>query len=118
MELCLAPLCLLAPLALFALFSADGPVWLGLVVFTLLVGVRGCMEVLLLTRLLESQQRLRNDGDVQHHTQNSPYVAVCLAAYMGAARIGLIPPLPSKTLPALTINPLHSISAETDQIGG
>jgi glycosyltransferase involved in cell wall biosynthesis len=29
-------------------------------------------------------------GDVLHYTQNSPYVAVCLAAYMGAARIGLI----------------------------
>jgi glycosyltransferase involved in cell wall biosynthesis len=28
--------------------------------------------------------------DVLHYTQNSPYVAVCLAAYMGAARIGLI----------------------------
>lgn len=30
------------------------------------------------------------DGDVLHHTQNSPYVAVCLAAYMGAQRIALI----------------------------
>ncbi len=30
------------------------------------------------------------DGDVLPHTQNSPYVAVCLAAYMGARRIGLI----------------------------
>lgn len=29
-------------------------------------------------------------GDVLHYTQNSPYVAVCLAAYMGAARIGLV----------------------------
>jgi glycosyltransferase involved in cell wall biosynthesis len=29
-------------------------------------------------------------ADVLHHTQNSPYVAVCLAAYMGARRIGLI----------------------------
>lgn len=27
---------------------------------------------------------------VLHYTQNSPYVAVCLAAYMGAKRIGLI----------------------------
>ena len=58
------------------------------------------------------------DGDFLHHTQNSPYVAVCLAAYMVAAHIGLIPPLPRETLPAPTINPLHSISAETDQIGG
>ena len=29
-------------------------------------------------------------GEVLHFTQNSPYVAVCLAAYMGARRIGLI----------------------------
>jgi hypothetical protein len=29
-------------------------------------------------------------ADVLHHTQNSPYVAVCLAAYMGARQIGLI----------------------------
>lgn len=32
----------------------------------------------------------RHAGDVLHYTQNSPYVAVCLAAYMGARRIGLI----------------------------
>jgi hypothetical protein len=31
-----------------------------------------------------------DDPDVLHYTQNSPYVAVCLAAHMGAARIGLI----------------------------
>ncbi len=30
------------------------------------------------------------DGDRLHYTQNSPYLAVGLAAYMGAARIGLI----------------------------
>jgi hypothetical protein len=29
-------------------------------------------------------------GETLDYTQNSPYVAVCLAAYMGAARIGLI----------------------------
>lgn len=29
-------------------------------------------------------------GSVLHYTQNSPYVAVCLAAYLGARRIGLI----------------------------
>ncbi|MFL5386798.1 MAG: methyltransferase domain-containing protein [Longimicrobiaceae bacterium] len=33
---------------------------------------------------------LRAAGDVLHYAQNSPYVAVCLAAYMGASRIGLI----------------------------
>jgi Capsular polysaccharide synthesis protein len=31
-----------------------------------------------------------SDPDVLHYTQNSPYVALCLAAQMGAARIGLI----------------------------
>lgn len=30
------------------------------------------------------------DGQVLHYTQNSPYVAVLLAAFMGARRIGLI----------------------------
>lgn len=30
------------------------------------------------------------DGHSLHYTQNSPYVAVCLAAYMGARRVGLI----------------------------
>jgi len=29
-------------------------------------------------------------GESLHYTQNSPYVAVCLAAYMGATRIGLV----------------------------
>lgn len=58
-ELALAPLCLLAPLALFALFRAGGPVWLGLVIGTVLVGVLGGMEVPLLTRLLECGQQLR-----------------------------------------------------------
>jgi len=29
-------------------------------------------------------------GEVLHYAQNSPYVAVCLAAYMGARRIGVI----------------------------
>jgi hypothetical protein len=30
------------------------------------------------------------DDGTLHYTQNSPYVAVCLAAHMGAARIGLL----------------------------
>ncbi|MGD9359119.1 MAG: glycosyltransferase [Desulfobacterales bacterium] len=30
------------------------------------------------------------DPNILHHTQNSPYVAICLAAHMGAKRIGLI----------------------------
>ena len=31
-----------------------------------------------------------SDPNILHYTQNSPYVAVCLAALMGAARIGLL----------------------------
>src|SRR5262245_171519 len=31
-----------------------------------------------------------NDPNVLHFTQNSPYVALCLAVHMGATRIGLI----------------------------
>lgn len=58
-ELCLSPLCLVGPLALFALFGADGPLWLGLVLLTALVGGLGGMELPLLTRLLESQGPLR-----------------------------------------------------------
>ncbi|SBO42052.1 membrane protein of unknown function [Cyanobium sp. NIES-981] len=37
-ELCLSPLCLFGPLALFSLFAADGPLWLALVLLTLAVG--------------------------------------------------------------------------------
>lgn len=31
-----------------------------------------------------------SDPDILHYTQNSPYVALCLAVHMGAKRIGLI----------------------------
>jgi hypothetical protein len=31
-----------------------------------------------------------SNADVLHYTQNSPYIAMCLAAHMGAKRIGLI----------------------------
>lgn len=58
-ELALVPLCLLGPLLLFALFAADGPLWLGLVLLTLAVGLLGGMELPLLTRLLETRQELR-----------------------------------------------------------
>jgi spermidine synthase len=58
-ELCLSPLCLFGPLALFSLFAADGPLWLALVLLTLAVGGLGGMELPLLTRLLEGQEQLR-----------------------------------------------------------
>ncbi|MFL0781920.1 MAG: hypothetical protein AB8E74_08045, partial [Prochlorococcus sp.] len=40
-ELLLSPICLLGPLGLFAIFAADGPIWLAVVVLTLLVGGLG-----------------------------------------------------------------------------
>ena len=58
-ELSLCPLCLLGPLVLFQLFAIDGPLWLAVVVLTILVGVLGGMELPLITRLLETQQQLR-----------------------------------------------------------
>lgn len=58
-ELALAPVCLIGPAALFALFAAEGPLWLGVVLLSLVLGVLGGMELPLLTRLLESQEELR-----------------------------------------------------------
>lgn len=59
-ELLIAPLTALLPLGLFALFVAGGPVWIGLGVATLLLGMLAGMEVPLLTRLVELDQDLRN----------------------------------------------------------
>lgn len=58
-ELGLVPLCLLGPLALFALFAAGAPLWPAVVLLTLAVGVLGGMELPILTRLLELQQQVR-----------------------------------------------------------
>ena len=58
-ELSLCPLCLIGPLGLFVLFSVDGPVWLAIVVLTIFVGVLGGMELPLITRVLETEQNLR-----------------------------------------------------------
>jgi spermidine synthase len=58
-ELALVPLCLAGPLLLFLLWSVEGPVWLALVLLTLLVGGLGGMELPLLTRLLEGGGTLR-----------------------------------------------------------
>lgn len=59
-ELLIAPLTALLPLGLFALFVWGGPVWIGLGVATLLLGMLAGMEVPLLTRLIELDQELRN----------------------------------------------------------
>lgn len=59
-ELLIAPLTALLPLGLFALFVAGGPVWIGLSIATLMLGMLAGMEVPLLTRLVELDQDLRN----------------------------------------------------------
>ena len=58
-ELLVAPLIALLPLGLFALFALDGPLWLGLLLSTLLLGVLAGMEVPLLTRLIELDKGVR-----------------------------------------------------------
>ncbi|HEY9735293.1 MAG TPA: polyamine aminopropyltransferase, partial [Trichocoleus sp.] len=59
-ELWIAPLSALLPLALFALFVMDGPVWIGLALVTLLLGTLAGLEVPLLTRLLEQDAGVRD----------------------------------------------------------
>lgn len=58
-ELLVAPLTALLPLALFALFAIDGPLWLGLILATLVLGGLAGMEVPLLTRLIELNKGVR-----------------------------------------------------------
>ncbi len=52
-EIVLAPLVAFVPLGLFALFTLNGPVWIALVLGTLILGLLSGMEVPLLTRLIE-----------------------------------------------------------------
>lgn len=59
-ELWIAPLSALLPLALFALFVLDGPLWIGLSLVTLLLGTLAGLEVPLLTRLLEQDEGVRD----------------------------------------------------------
>jgi spermidine synthase len=54
-ELAIAPLSALLPLLLFALFVSNAPVWMGLVLATILLGVLAGMEIPILTRLLEPE---------------------------------------------------------------
>ncbi|WP_309229829.1 polyamine aminopropyltransferase [Oscillatoria sp. FACHB-1407] len=58
-ELWIAPLSAVLPLALFALFVVDGPFWMGLFLATILLGILAGMEVPLLTRLLELDEGVR-----------------------------------------------------------
>jgi spermidine synthase len=59
-ELALAPLCAVLPLALFGLFVADAPVWLGLVLVALILGTLAGLEVPLITRLLEQDEGVKD----------------------------------------------------------
>lgn len=58
-ELAIAPLTALLPMVLFALFVAEGPLWLGLALATLILGTLAGMEVPLLTRLVELDRGVR-----------------------------------------------------------
>ncbi|MEB3291914.1 MAG: polyamine aminopropyltransferase, partial [Synechococcales bacterium] len=59
-ELAIAPLSFLLPLALFALFVIDAPFWLALFLATILLGTLAGMEIPLLTRLLEKDEDLKD----------------------------------------------------------
>ena len=52
-EIVLAPLVAVIPLCLFILFILNGPVWVGLIFSTLVLGILSGMEVPLLTRQIE-----------------------------------------------------------------
>jgi spermidine synthase len=57
-ELLIAPLSAILPLALFALFVISGPFWLGLFLVTLILGGLAGLEVPLLTRILVSEEEV------------------------------------------------------------
>ena len=59
-ELLLAPLCALVPLVLFALFAIDGPFWLAMALGTTLLGTLSGMELPILARLLERDDRFKD----------------------------------------------------------
>jgi len=59
-ELWIAPLSALLPLALFGLFVVNGPIWIGLTLVTLILGTLAGLEVPVLTRLLEQQTGVRD----------------------------------------------------------
>jgi len=58
-EMLIAPLTALLPLGLFSLFALGGPLWLGLALATVILGLLAGMEVPLLTRLIELDQGVR-----------------------------------------------------------
>jgi len=59
-ELMMAPLSAIIPLALFALFVIDGPFWIALFLGTIMLGSLAGMELPLITRLLEQDENLKD----------------------------------------------------------
>ena len=59
-ELAIAPLTAVLPLAIFALFIVDSAIWLELFLATILLGVLAGLEVPLLTRALESEEGVKD----------------------------------------------------------
>ncbi|PZV14461.1 MAG: spermidine synthase [Leptolyngbya sp.] len=59
-ELLMAPLSALIPLALFSLFVIDGPFWIALFLGTIMLGSLAGMELPLITRLLEQDENLKD----------------------------------------------------------
>ena len=97
-ELAVAPLTALLPLGLFGLFAIDGPLWLGLFLVTLVLGLLSGLEVPLLTRILEQEQGV------------GPALAGVLALdYMGAL-LGSVA-LPALLLPLLGLFPTAALIA-------
>ncbi|MEA5597027.1 polyamine aminopropyltransferase [Rivularia sp. UHCC 0363] len=58
-ELAIAPLTALLPLGLFALFVVNGEIWLGLFLVTILLGILAGLEVPILTRVLGTEEEVR-----------------------------------------------------------
>ncbi|MEM9092126.1 MAG: polyamine aminopropyltransferase [Cyanobacteria bacterium P01_F01_bin.53] len=92
-EIVLAPLVALVPLGLFALFTLNGPVWVGLTFSTLVLGVLSGMEVPLLTRLIE----------LDKHDLSDSLAGVLALDYVGALAGSLL--FPAVLLPFVGLLP-------------
>ncbi len=58
-ELLIAPLTAGLPIGLFVVFVADGPIWLGLFLVTLILGILSGLEVPILTRIIEQDHDVK-----------------------------------------------------------
>lgn len=59
-ELVIAPLTAGLPIGLFVVFVADGPIWLGLFLVTLILGILSGLEVPILTRIIEQDRDVKS----------------------------------------------------------